>query len=58
MYTDLQQKVIARAKELLNGRPVCLDQLQRDSDIQRDGIEDCAHDLYVDTIYWEGDFIP
>lgn len=58
MRTQLQEKVITRAKELLEGRPVCLDKLQSDSEIQRDGIEDCAHMLYVDTLYWEGDGVP
>ena len=55
MRTELQEKVVALAKEMLKGRPVCLDELPNDADIKRNGIEDCAHMLYIDTLYWDGD---
>lgn len=57
-YSALQDQVIDRAREILkkehNINKVCLDQLAKDDDIERDGIEECAMTLVIDTCYWEG----
>ena len=56
--TELQQKVIDRAKEMLSKYDwfqggVCLDYLWNDQKIQMVGIEKNATELVMDTAYWD-----
>lgn len=57
-YTELQKQVVERAKEILLERygvkSVCVDMLEADSRILRDGVEDHAEQLVIDTLLWEG----
>lgn len=58
--TCRQAQVIKMAKEILKAdhgiTAVCLDNLATDEEIIRDGVEECAMSLVVDTGYWEGAF--
>jgi len=59
-HTAKQEQVIAMAKEILRTdhgiTVICLDELATDEEIMRDGVEECAMTLVVDTGYWEGAF--
>lgn len=56
--TDLQQQVVDRAKRALENekwfRGVCIDNLPKDSEIERDGVEESAQQLISDTYLWDG----
>lgn len=58
--TDRQAMVIKMAKDILKSdhgiKVICLDYLATDEEIIRDGVEECAMTLVVDTGYWEGAF--
>lgn len=55
--TTLQQQVINRAKAQLEHEPwfrgVCVDSLPRDFEIERDGVEEHASQLVIETAMWD-----
>ena len=55
--SPMQQKVVESAKSQLSGEPwfrgVCIDSLPRDREIERDGIEEHASQLVIETAMWD-----
>lgn len=56
---QIEQQLIEEAHRQLGGkRPVCLDMLSDAYDDVCNGqsIKDAAHQLVIDTLYWDGDW--
>lgn len=56
--TTKQKKVYDKALSMLKHekwyRGVCMDNFPTDKDIERDGTESCASDVFMETAYWDG----
>lgn len=58
-FNELQQKVFDRAKELIENEPwfcgVNITHMPENYEIERDGVEEHAQQMAMDTRFWDDD---